>query len=456
MKRLLINDLRHSLSAKNRKPVVLRGARQVGKTWLVREFAKQENLNLIELNFERNPELSDIFLEHDPQKILIALERATGHRIEKAKSLLFLDEIQKSPAAFANLRWFYEECPELPVVATGSLLDFVLNKHQFSMPVGRISYLFMEPLSFKEFLLANEEEILVEYIETFTLDSKILSSLHEKLLGYFYVYLTIGGMPEAVAEWINSKSPVNIAEIHHSLLNTYIDDFNKYAGQIESERMSKVMNAIPGLLGQKFKYSHVDRNIQSYALKQALELLCLARVAHKVVHSSAYGVPLQAQGKDNLFKVIFLDTGLVSALQGVVLQSEQELAEIVRVNKGGITEQVIGQMLRTNYPKFIDPHLNYYVREKKGSSAEIDYIIQAGSDIIPIEVKAGSSGTLKSLHRFMAERNLPTAVRINSEPPTLVEVKTTLPPTGTKSEYKLLSIPFYLTEEIERLVKEVL
>lgn len=179
--------------------------------------------------------------------------------------------------------------------------------------------------------------------------------------------------------------------------------------------------------------------------------LCSARICHRINHSNDRGVPLVAQENEKKFKVIFLDTGLVSALQGIVLKSTKEIQELIRINNGGISEQVVGQLLRTGPMKFFDPHLNYYIRESRGSEAEIDYLIQHVANIIPIEVKSGATGSLKSLHQFMAERNFKTSVRINSEKPTItkVNVKTS---TGNMAKYSLISIPFYLTEEIDRFI----
>ncbi|MBM3705402.1 MAG: ATP-binding protein [Actinobacteria bacterium] len=451
MKRNISENLRNWFKKTDRKPVVLRGARQVGKTWLIRDFSKSVNLKLIELNFEREPELAGLFKEKSPENILVTLERIKGTRISKSESLLFLDEIQKAPQVLANLRWFYEEIPEMPVVATGSLLDFVLKGQQFSMPVGRISYLFMEPMSFKEFLMAAGEKILVETIEEIKLDSIPDELVHNKLMSYFNQYLTVGGMPAAVKEWIETKSPVAVAEIHQNLINTFTDDFNKYAGRIPPERLRKVMMTVPRLIGQKFMYSSVDRQENTNAIKHTLELLCSARICHRINHSAGRGLPLIAQENEKKFKVIFLDVGLVSAILGLVLKSDREIGELIRVNIGGISEQVVGQLLRSRVMKFIDPHLNYYVRETRGSEAEIDYLIDHKTDIIPVEVKSGATGSLKSLHQFMAERNLKKAVRINSEKPEISEIniKTS---TGIKAEYTLISIPVYLTEEIDRFI----
>ncbi len=437
----------------NRKPLVLRGARQVGKTWVVRELAKNLSVDLIELNFEREPELSEIFEEKSPEKILGSIEKVKGKRIIKENSLLFLDEIQKAPQAFANLRWFYEECPQLAVISTGSLLDFVLKDHQFSMPVGRISYMFMEPMSFSEFLLANGEEPLFSFIKEVSVTTKFPNVIHEKLSSLFNSYLTIGGMPAVVKEWIDTTSPAAVAEYQQDILNTFADDFSKYAGRISPDRIRKVMLSVPRLLGRKYKYSLVDREEKSQALRKALDLLCLARVCHKVRSSNGRGIPLAAEENDRIFKVVFLDTGLASAVQGIVLKSEKELNEFIRINKGGIAEQAVGQMLRAGELKYIDPTLHYYVREKSGSEAEIDYLFQLNAQITPIEVKAGATGSLKSLHQFMASRGFELAVRVNIQKPSIVEVdvKTTK---GIRAQYTLISVPFYLVGELRRIIEE--
>ncbi len=319
------------------------------------------------------------------------------------------------------------------------------------MPVGRISYLFMEPMSFKEFLMAHGEEPLIAFIEKFEINSSFAEPIHNKLFNYLSDYLTIVSMPAAVKEWPETKSPVAVAEIHQNLISTFTDDFNKYSGRVPSERLYKVMMTVPQLIGQKFMFSNVDRSEPAKALKRGLSLLCSARICRKINHSAGRGGPLAAQENENKFKVIFLNTGLISALLGIPLKSTEEIRELARRNKGGISEQLAGQLLRARPMKFIDPHLNYYVRDSKGSEAEIDYLIQHNTRIIPIEVKSGAAGSLKSLHQFMSERNFKTAVRINSEKPAVTEinVKTS---TGNIAAYSLISIPFYLTEEIGRFI----
>lgn len=451
MKRTALIDLENWLKKGDRKPLVIRGARQVGKTWLVREFARQSGMELIEINFERHPEYAGLFKNTSPGAVIASIERQTGLRFHDGRTILFLDEIQKAPHAFANLRWFYEEKPELAVVATGSLLDFVLRDHEFSMPVGRIAYLFMEPMSFKEFLIAHGEDIVAEYIGSLALGVSVEDAIHQKLMDYFRDYLLVGGLPAAVESWIDTRSPAAVSEVHQNLLNTYSDDFMKYAGRIPVDRLQKVFRFIPRALGKKFKYANVDSEERSGALKQALNMLCMARICHKVTCSHGRGIPLAAEENEKVFKVILLDVGLVSAIMGVVLMGNEKIEDIVRVNEGGISEQAVGQILRTIAPSYVDPALHYYAREQKGSEAELDYLLQFGTRIIPVEVKSGATGQMRSLHQFMGERKFPLAIRLNTEKPSIagVDMKTAK---GDRAKYKLLNLPFYLAGEIPRLV----
>lgn len=455
MNRTLFTDLTSWLKGRDRKPLVIRGARQVGKTWIVREFARKSGLNLIEINFERHPEYASLFKSTSPEEVIVSIERQTGIGYHEKKTLLFLDEIQKAPHAFANLRWFYEEKPNLPVIATGSLLDFILRDHEFSMPVGRIAYLFLEPMSFQEFLAAHKEDIAIQYLESLALETSIEDALHLKFMTYFRDYLLVGGMPAAIQSWIDFRSPAKVGEIHQNLLNTYVDDFNKYAGRIPTDRLQKIFRYVPRLLGKKFKYANVDREERSKALKQALDALCMARICHRVTSSHGRGIPLAAEGDERTFKIIFVDVGLVSSILGMVLKDSEKIEEIIRVNEGGIAEQVVGQILRTVRSSYVDPTLHYYVREQKGSEAELDYLLQIGTHIVPIEVKSGTTGQLRSLHQFMAERQFQLAVRINTEKPsfTRVDLKTTK---GDRARYQLVNLPFYLTSEIVRISKQVL
>lgn len=451
MKRMALAYLQKWLDSKNRKPIVVRGARQVGKTWLIRHLSEVTGKTLFELNFEKQPQLKTLFNTNDPRQILINIEAFYNQKVSPDNSLLFLDEIQSAPELLTKLRWFAEDLPELPVLTAGSLLEFILSDHAFSMPVGRISYLHLEPLSFEEFLWAKEKEKLYEFLTTFQWDDDIPFAIHQQLMELFKEYIIIGGLPAAVSSWHKDQSLDQVSQIHHDLLATYRDDFSKYAGKIELSRLDEVLSSIPRLLGKKFVYSQVNKDIPSASIKQALALLNKARLCHTVNYSSANGVPLDAEKKEKFFKAIFLDVGLASTTLGFKLHQMRNIEEIILVNQGGISEQIVGQLLRTIEPFYVEPALYYWRREQSGSSAEIDYLIQHENGVIPVEVKSGSTGTLKSLHVFMALKRLPLAVRINSDLPnkTYIDTKTQ---TGNSVHYQLLSLPFYLVGQLHRLI----
>ncbi len=455
MKRSVMPFLLGWLHSTSRKPLVVRGARQVGKTWLVRHVAKVNNLQLIELNFEKNPEYKQYFINNDPHVVLRYLEAAFQCTFDPQKSLLFLDEIQAAPELISKLRWFFEDLPQLPVIAAGSLLEFTLANYPFSMPVGRIEYLHLEPLSFEEFLLALEKDKLYDFLNSlyFTELQHLPQPMHEQLMMLFKDYLLVGGLPAAVASWIEHKSLEKIGYIHHNLMATYRDDFHKYSGKLNISRLEDVLIAIPNLLGKKFIYSHVNKDVQSAPLKQALDLLTKAKLCSKVSACAANGIPIGSEPKKNHFKMILLDIGLANNLLGLRLNQLMNSQDILLINNGAIAEQVTGQLLRTITPACMEPLLYYWFREENKSSAEVDYIIQHQTNIVPIEVKAGSSGHLKSLHLFMALKKLPIAIRINSELPSIVDINL-----GTlineTANYKLLSLPFYLVGQINRLLDQ--
>lgn len=435
-----------------RKPLVIRGARQVGKTWLVRHFAEIENLQLIELNFEKKPEYATLFTSNDPSEILVLLGAALNKTIKPHNALLLLDEIQASPQLLGKLRWFAEEMPQLAVIATGSLLEFVLAEHSFSMPVGRINYMHLEPLSFEDYLIAQEQNTLISYLNEYNLKKEIPHAIHQKLMGLFKEYIVIGGMPAAVVTWITSHSLQEVSRIHFDLLATYRDDFSKYQGRVLLSQMDDVLKAVPRQLGERFLYSKVNPDVSSSSMKKAFDLLTKARVCHRIESCAANGIPLGAETNDKYFKSIFLDVGLCSTSLGLSLHHFQGIDEIVMINNGAIAEQVAGQLLRTLFPPYVEPELFYWHREKKGSSAEVDYVIQHETKVIPIEVKAGTTGKMKSLQLFMGMKGYPLAIRINSDLPSIVQVKV-INSIGDAVDYQLLSIPFYLISQIHRLVE---
>lgn len=450
MDRKITQDLRKWLGQSDRKPLVLRGARQVGKTWVVRDFAKKVNLQLLELNFERDIKAKNLFTSSDPKKILMQLEAFLNCKINAKEVLLFLDEIQAAKEIFSKLRWFAEELPELAIIATGSLLDFMLQEHTASMPVGRIQYLYLEPMSFEEFLSALGQDKLLEFLFNYQLSEEIPDILHERLQQFLREYVFVGGLPAIVKDWVQSQSFLQVGERQQNIITTYKDDFAKYAKQATHERLEEVFNSVPRLLGKKFKYSAINRDLPSIMVKNALNLLCKARIGHKIHACAADGIPLEASVKDNVFKVIMLDIGLTSAIMGII-SPVIKLDNLHLTNEGGMAEQLVGQLLRTISPKYVDPKLYYWVRDKVGAEAEIDYLLQYNTQIIPVEVKAGSTGTLRSLHGFMGQKKLTNAIRINADYPsiTMVKVKNNY---NQEVNYQLLSLPFYLIEQIHRFL----
>lgn len=425
----------------DRKPLVIRGARQVGKTWLAHKLADNIGRKIIEINFERDPHIKSLFNSNNTREIIQNLEVFRGEHIDPKSSLLFLDEIQDAPEVLAKLRWFYEDLPELPVIAAGSLLEFILQDHAFSMPVGRITYLHLEPLSFEEFLMAMGEEKSVEYLKNLEPPFTIPIALHHKLQDRLRMYLQIGGMPAVILAYIN-QGAYHAITIQEDLLTTYRDDFFKYKGRFDIQKLNTLLKSIPSQLGKKFVYSKADSTIQSSTAKQVLSLFNMARLTHIVQHSAGNRVPLAAEVKEKSFKQIFLDVGLVNRLLG---------SFAVRPITGGIAEQLVGQMLRCFFPFYVEPALYYWHREEKSANAEIDYLIEHNGHVFPIEVKAGSTGALKSLHYFMHEKKLSIAVRINDDLPSITPIMTKLND-GRDVSYTLLSVPFYLVGQIHRLL----
>lgn len=456
MKRFAEEYLEKWISKKRRKPLVLKGARQVGKSTLVRQFALNNKLNLLEINLERTLYLNDIFKTFDTERIILELEALTGKKLINPDSLLFLDEIQATPNALQALRYLYEDFPDIPIIAAGSLLDFTLADHSFSMPVGRIEYYHLFPMSFKEFLLADEPELL-EYIRMFSLDIELPEAAHRKLLQKQLEYLYTGGMPEAVSVYIESRSLTDVFEVHRSIVDTYQDDFSKYARQKDLVLMQKIFRYIPRSLGQKIKYTNISREDRSKELKGVIELLSKARICHKVYHSHASGIPLSAEINESVYKLVFLDIGLVNHICGIDWLSITGLDDIRLVNEGRLAEQFIGQHLVNINNGMGESSLNYWLRESRSANAEVDYLISRGTWILPVEVKAGKSGSLKSLQQFALQKQSKLCIRFDLNKPSLQKVEHTVrTKEGNRQvSFQLLSLPLYLVEELSRLVDDI-
>jgi len=454
LQRYILDYLYNWLNNEDRMPLVLRGARQVGKTWVARKLAEDSGRQLIELNFEKNPIYKTLFNTNDPKITMNNIESLHHSKANWSKSILFLDEIQAAPELLAKLRWFAEELPELAVIAVGSLLDIALEQYPYSIPVGRITYAHLEPLSFEEFLLASQKNTLVTYLVNYDLSENIPDAIHTQLMQLFKEYMLVGGLPKVVSTWVKSKSLNEVSRVQNDLLATYNDDFHKYAGKLSIDYLADTLQAIPKMVGEKFVFKRVNQDVKTTGLKKAVRLLNKARVSHSVKATSANGLPLGAEVNNRYFKQIFLDVGLLSSKLGLTLHDLNEISDIELVNIGGVAEQVAGQLLRINYPYYIEPALYYWLKEGRAGNAELDYLIQYNSNIIPIEVKSGSTGTLKSLHVFMALKGLKLAVRISGREPSLCDVESKLK-SGDKVQYKLLSIPFYLINQLNNLLSKL-
>ena len=356
--------------------------------------------NFVEINFDFSPETKAIFEKDlDPERIIRDLSIITGKEIVPNKTLLFLDEIQECPRALASLRYFYELMPFQHVIAAGSLLDFTIEK--IGIPVGRVSSLYMFPMTFIEFLHATENQLIVNEILNHDISTPINESVHTKILTLLAEYLAIGGMPEAVKRWVETKNPQECFQIHNTLVDTYRQDFPKYANKFQIEYVDLLFTQVPKQIGQRFKYSAIDGDFRKRELAPALEQLGLAGIIHKVTHTSGNSLPVGAEADPTKFKLIFIDVALTQTILGLnqnswFLHPMEEL-----INKGELIEAFVGQELLAYSNPQSRCDLYYWQRETHGSQAEVDYLSQKDEQIIPIEVKSGSGKTLKSMHLFL-------------------------------------------------------
>lgn len=437
----------------NRKPLLIRGARQVGKTTIVRMLAEETGSKLVELNLEKSWKFTSVFKKLDASKVIQAIEFELNIDIIPDKTIIFFDEVQAEPGILPLLRYFYEETPEYRIVATGSLLEFVLAEPDFSIPVGRIELFYLGPLTFNEYLLALKEEKALDQIQNFNPLKNTDNYIHDKLTQLFRSYILTGGMPEAVDCFVNTSNLKEVEKIKSAIIDTFRLDFNKYHSKADPRLLTVVFDRLPQLAGKKIIYSHINNNYRSNELSKAIASLNMARIIGKVYNTSGNGVPLAAEKNERFYKIILLDTGLMLT-QLKVLPTEIEMAEELNlINNGTIAEQVIGQELASLHPFYSEAELYYWAREKKASSAEIDYLITDSQNrIIPIEVKAGSTGSLRSLHMIVFEKSLSLAVRFNSDPATIFREKRKT--VKGSIEFTLISLPHYMAGQLKRILKD--
>lgn len=454
MKRIAETYISQWYSSKNRKPLVMRGARQVGKTTLVRLCAKQLNLNLIEINLEKPYRFTQALATMDVKNIVEFIELELNIDINPETSLIFFDEVQVVPEIIHLLRYFYEELPQYAIITTGSLLEFVLDEPHFSMPVGRVSFMYLGVMTFEEFLLALDEKKLLTFIQQFDLTVNIPDIIHSRCLALVKTYCITGGMPESVKSYAEHRSykPLNV--LKSDVVTAFELDFGKYHKKVNATLLTKVFYQLPQQLGFKIKYTNLDQEARSQVLNEILNQLNLAKIIYKVHHSNANGIPLKAEMNARSFKVLFLDVGLVQTILGINPLDITLIEDINAINQGAIAEQFIGQHLLYLNEPFQPPELYYWMREKRNAAAELDYVITLSNHVIPVEVKSGKTGRLKSLQLFVQEKQIPLALRFNADKAScLTEARKTI---QGEVEFKLLSLPHYLVGQTKRILSDLI
>ena len=394
----------------SRKPILLRGARQIGKSTSVRSFAKYFD-NFLEVNFETQKEIH-VFFEGSINIVAICEKLSVYYNmpIKAGKTLLFFDEIQHCQAAISSIRYFYEQFQELHFIAAGSLLEFTLAEIP-SFGVGRIRSLFMYPLSFYEFLGAKNEHKLIELIKK----GKLLDApFHTKLNEYLRIFMIIGGMPEVVSKYIKGEPLLEIQTVLDDLQASIIADFSKYKKNVPSNRLIEVFESVVAQSGGKFNFSKATQNDNHGQVKEALYLLEKAGLIYAVTHSSGNGLPLGAEVNSKKVKYILNDTGIFQRILGLNLG--RFLANNVSdfINKGTIAETFVGNEIIKNSNPFTQKRLYYWHREVSSSNAEVDYLIEKDGEVVPVEVKSSNKGSMQSLFLFMKEKNT-KGIRVSLE-----------------------------------------
>ncbi len=420
----------------------------MGKTYLVEHWGAEHFESVVTVDLERERDLHSLFSQQDPRRVLAELAVLRGRNVTPGKTLLFLDEIQACPPALALLRYFHELMPELHVIAAGSLLDFALREFKYSMPVGRIEFLHLQPMSFEEFVAATEGDSLTDYLKTWSLAQPPSEALAKRFLEAVRRYFFVGGMPEAVGAYAARKDLLEVQRIQTALVETMQSDFAKHGPRRLHELMRKTYRHIAEKVGRKIKFVNISREERSADVRRALELLTFSRVVHPVVHTSANGLPLGAERDERHFKALFLDIGLVNRLCGLELVGAEAL---ITVNEGALAEQFIGQQLLCAAPAFAEPQLFYWAREARNANAEVDFVISQNQEILPVEVKAGKTGTLRSIFQFLREKGRRRAVRFHTGFPALEEIKL---PGEEGTTVQLLSLPLFAAGQLDRLLKE--
>lgn len=396
------------------KPLLLRGARQVGKSSAIRHLGSTFEY-FLEVNFERQPDIANLFTGTiNPKEICSKLSAISGIPVIAGKTLLFFDEIQACLPVIASLRFFYEEYQELHVAAAGSLLEFALQEIP-SFGVGRIRSLFLYPFSFDEFLQALGLAGLVEEKNKASVENPLSLPVHNKLTGLFRTFLLVGGMPESVSIWIEKNDYLQCRLVQNDILQTFTDDFAKYKKRIFPVFLQQTLRSVALQSGSKFVYSQVAGDEESARIKEALDLLTMAGLIVPVTHTAANGIPLGAEINTKFRKFLIMDTGLMERLLNLDMSTILLSSEIDLVNKGIVSEVFVGLELLKNGSPYERRELYYWLRLQKGAQAEVDYVVSNRDGIIPVEVKAGTRGAMQSLFRFIDLKKSKLGIRTSLE-----------------------------------------
>ena len=397
MKRFIENILIRWKDEKGRKPLVLSGARQVGKSYVIEQNFAGHFEQLLSINFEKQPEFHSCFDSgYDPARILRRIEALAGQRLTIGRTLLFFDEVQFCPEAIISLRYFFEEMPDLHIIAAGSLLEFTIEK--ISIPVGRVTFRHLGPMSFEEFLFNSGNQVLLDEIKEHSISMPFPEALHNKAIFLLKEYLAIGGMPQVVASYLEHQDYLRCQELLTDLLESYLKDFPKYSSKhSDLKYIDTVFSRIPHLVGNQFKFVQISRAIQSKYLRGGLDLLDKADLVKFIYKTS--GIPLGANYSPQRFKLLFIDIGLMQRACGLYI-ARWITDSYNLINAGPVSEQFVGQEIcaHANYKR---EKLYYWARDKSGSSAEVDYMVEHLNGLTPIEVKAGTSGRLKSMQLLL-------------------------------------------------------
>lgn len=394
MRRLIDDQLLHWKTSSRRKPLIIRGGRQIGKTWSIDRFSRDHFGSVVKIDLEKRRDLHDIFAgDLSSQTILSQLALVAGQRIVPDETLLFLDEIQACPRALMALRYLYEEHPALHVIAAGSLLEFALG--DLSFPVGRVRFLDMYPMTFAEFLWAGGQQQLVEILQKppVHLDRAVHHLLLNRLRQYFFV----GGMPEAVRAYYENLSVLDAFEVQTDILDSYRQDFAKYAARADKNCLDGVLVNCAAKVGEQVKYARLVEGFSNPTIHKAFDLLCMAKVINRIPAVKTVGQPLGANINNKKFKSSLIDIGLMQRLNRLPVDIEIRQQDLLTIYRGKLAEQFVAQELLVTQ----NSELYYWARAARGSTAEVDYLVNKDDRIYAVEVKSGKGGSLKSLHMLL-------------------------------------------------------